>query len=87
MPSESVPLVVLVLSKPTGMLMDVPRPTWRPMPVPTPKPTETPGVPTVHALSKAAKRAGKRAFFIMCILVIRNVRNVGSIVFLRGGWC
>ena len=75
MPSESVPLVVLFLSKPTGMLMDVP------------KPTETPGVPTVHALSEAAKRAGKRTFFIMCILVIRNVCNVGSIVFLRGGWC
>ena len=55
--------------------------------MPTPKPTETPGVPTVHALSEAAKRAGKRTFFIMCILVIRNVCNVGSIVFLRGGWC
>lgn len=85
MPSESVPLVVL--SKPTGMLMDVPKPTWWPMLVPTPKPTETPGVPTVHALSEAAKRAGKRTFFIMCSLVIRNVCNVRSIVFLRGGWC
>ena len=43
--------------------MEVPKPTWLPMLVPTPSPTDMPGVPTVQALkSKTKAQEGRIGF-------------------------
>ena len=56
-------LPLRVLSRPTGILMEVPKPTWLPMLVPTPSPTDMPGVPTVQALnSKTKAQEGRKGF-------------------------